>query len=77
MGRGKSHLSIDAIGTQTKIAEKIVAQDFLLEENLSAWQDVFTLVKIDASREIKGELHQETHYYISDEKTATLRITIL
>ncbi|GHT03731.1 hypothetical protein AGMMS49525_09310 [Bacteroidia bacterium] len=112
-------MSIDAIGTQTKIAEKIVAQgrhyflsvkgnqqgllddleyafrcksgscfqgdiesdhgrietrkcsilpakDFLLEENLSAWKDVFTLVKIEVSREIKGDLHQETRYYISD-----------
>ncbi|GHV10079.1 ISAs1 family transposase [Bacteroidia bacterium] len=116
-------VSIDAIGTQTKIAETIVAKgghyflsvkgnqqgllddlayafqckrgscfqgdiesdhgrietrkcsilpakDFLLEENLSAWKDVFTLVKIEASREIKGELHQETRYYISDEKIA-------
>jgi hypothetical protein len=43
------------------------AKDFLLEENLFAWKNVSTLIKIDASREIKGILHQETRYYISDE----------
>ena len=113
-------VSIDAIGTQTKIAEQIIeqgghyflsvkgnqqgllddlehafkvdkgmqfidepscdhgrienrkccilpAQEYLLEENLSAWKNVSTLIKIDASREIKGILRQETRYYISDE----------
>jgi predicted transposase YbfD/YdcC len=113
-------VSIDAIGTQTKIAEQIVAQgghyflsvkgnqqglledlehafkvdkglkfsqeverdhgriehrqcsilpakDFLLEENLSSWKNISTLIRIEASREIKGILHQETRYYISDE----------
>jgi predicted transposase YbfD/YdcC len=116
-------VSIDAIGTQTKIAEQIIEQkghyflsvkgnqgglledlehafkvdkgigfeeepdsnhgriesrvchilpvgNFLLEENKSAWKDVSTLIKIDASREIKGVLHQETRYYISDEKVS-------
>jgi predicted transposase YbfD/YdcC len=43
------------------------ATDYLLAENLSAWKNVSTLIKIDASREIKGILHQETRYYISDE----------
>jgi predicted transposase YbfD/YdcC len=113
-------VSIDAIGTQTKIAEQIIdqgrhyflsvkgnqqglledlehafrvdkgvefiaevesdhgrienrrcsilqANDFLLEENKSAWKHISTLIKIEASREIKGVLHQETRYYISDE----------
>jgi predicted transposase YbfD/YdcC len=113
-------VSIDAIGTQTKIAEQIIeqqghyflsvkgnqaglqedleqafriakgveyraevesnhgrienrrcnilpARDFLLEEQLLAWKNVSTLIKIEASREIKGVLHQETRYYISDE----------
>ena len=116
-------VSIDAIGTQTKIADRIIEQgghyflsvkgnqqglledlehafkvdkgigyeeeadnnhgrienrgchilpvgNFLLEENKTAWKDVSTLVKIDASREIKGVLHQETRYYISDEKVS-------
>jgi predicted transposase YbfD/YdcC len=113
-------VSIDAIGTQTKIAEQIIEQQghyflsvkgnqqglledlehafkvdkglqfidepdcnhgrienrscsilpangYLLEENLSAWKNVSTLIKIDSSREIKGILQQETRYYISDE----------
>jgi predicted transposase YbfD/YdcC len=113
-------VSIDAIGTQTKIAEQIIRQgghyflsvkgnqqglledlehafkvdkgirfeeepdsnhgrietrgcnilpvgNFLLEENRDAWKDVSTLIKIDSGREIKGVLHQETRYYISDE----------
>ena len=113
-------VSIDAIGTQTRIAEQIIEQgghyflsvkgnqqglledlkhafkvnkgirfideptsdhgrienrqcsilpasEFLLEENLSAWKKVSTIIKIDASREIKGILEQKTRYYISDE----------
>jgi predicted transposase YbfD/YdcC len=113
-------VSIDAIGTQTKIAEQIVEQgghyllsvkgnqkglledleqafkinkgmqftdkpecnhgrienrrcsilpacDYLLEENISSWKNVSTLIKIDSSRETKGVLQQQTRYYISDE----------
>jgi predicted transposase YbfD/YdcC len=113
-------VSIDAIGTQTKIAEQIIEQgghyflsvkgnqqgllddleqafkidkgtlfeeepeknhgriqtrrcsilpvgDFLLEETRSAWKNVSTLIRIESGREIKGVLHQETRYYISDE----------
>ena len=113
-------VSIDAIGTQTNIAEQIIqngghyflsvkgnqqglledlelafkvnkglqfadepqcnhgrienrkcsilpACEYLLEENLAAWKNVSTLIKIDASREIKGVVKQETRYYISDE----------
>ena len=116
-------VSIDAIGTQTKIADRIIRQkghyflsvkgnqqgllddlehafkvdkgigfeeepdsnhgrienrrchilpvgNFLLEENKSAWKEVSTLIKIDASREIKGVLQQETRYYISDENVS-------
>ncbi|KAA6323721.1 hypothetical protein EZS27_026867 [termite gut metagenome] len=114
-------ISIDAIGTQTKIAEQIITQgghyllsvkgnqqglledvehafkvdkgtvftdeiesnhgrietrqcsilpakDFLLDENLQAWKQVTTLIKIDSTREIKGILQQELRYYISDEE---------
>ena len=113
-------VSIDAIGTQSKIAEQIIEQkghyflsvkgnqqglfedlrqafkinkglefvsepecnhgrienrrcsilpvsDYLLEENSAIWKSVSTLIKIEASREIKGVLKQETRYYISDE----------
>ena len=31
------------------------------------WKDLTTLVRVEASREIKGVLSQETRYYISDE----------
>jgi len=113
-------VSIDAIGTQTKIATQIVEQKghyflavkgnqqgllddiehafkfekglefiseternhgrienrqcnilpadkYLLEENIAAWKDVSTIIKVSSSREIKGVLKQETRYYISDE----------
>jgi predicted transposase YbfD/YdcC len=43
------------------------ACDYLLEENISAWKNVSTLIRIDSSREIKGVLQQQTRYYISDE----------
>jgi predicted transposase YbfD/YdcC len=43
------------------------AKDFLLEETVTAWKNVTTLVKIEASREIKGVKHEEIRYYISDE----------
>jgi predicted transposase YbfD/YdcC len=115
-----SVVTIDAIGTQTKIAEQIIkkkghymlsvkgnqqgllddiegafkvarglhvidepecnhgrienrqcsilpADRYLLEENLSDWKKVSTIIKIDSSREIKGVLHQQTRYYMSDE----------
>ena len=39
----------------------------MLEENLQAWEDVSTLVKIDSCREINGVCTGETRYYISDE----------
>ncbi len=32
--------------------------------NRSSWKNVATLIKIDASREIKGVLQKETRYYI-------------
>ncbi|KAA6349918.1 hypothetical protein EZS27_002709 [termite gut metagenome] len=44
------------------------AKDHLLEENLQVWKQVATLIKIEVNREIKGILHQQTRYYISDEQ---------
>jgi predicted transposase YbfD/YdcC len=43
------------------------AKDFLMQENLTPWKDISTLVKIEATREIKGIQTKETRYYISDE----------
>lgn len=44
------------------------AKEFLLEENLLGWKDLAALIKVDASREIKGVITTETRYYISDEE---------
>ena len=52
---------------ETRTCSVLHAKDFLLEENLQQWKDITTLIKIDATREIKGELKRETRYYISDE----------
>ncbi len=38
-----------------------------MDENLSLWKDIATLIKIGATREIKGILTKDTRYYISDE----------
>jgi predicted transposase YbfD/YdcC len=53
---------------ETRKCSILPAQDFLLEDNLQAWKNVNTLVKIESKREIKGSIHEETRYYISDEK---------
>jgi len=52
---------------ETRHCSILPAKDFLLEEHLKAWKDVATLVRIEASREIKGVCKEETRYYISDE----------
>jgi hypothetical protein len=39
-----------------------------LEENLSQWKGLKTLVKIEATRQIKETQSKETRYYISDEE---------
>ena len=52
---------------ETRRCSILPAKDFLLDENLKNWKDIATLVKIDASREIKGVQTRETRYYISDE----------
>ncbi len=44
------------------------ACDYLLEENRSSWKNVATLIKIDASREIKGIL--QTDAFHKDELNA-------
>ena len=51
----------------TRRCSILPAKEFLLEENLLAWKDVTTLVRVEAGREIKGVLTEETRYYISDE----------
>ena len=52
---------------ETRRCSILPAKDFLLEENLQAWKDLYTIVKIDACREVKGVRTLETRYYISNE----------
>ena len=52
----------------TRACSILPASEFLMQENMQAWKDVSTLVKIDSCREIKGVRKYETRYYISDEK---------
>jgi predicted transposase YbfD/YdcC len=53
---------------ETRKCSILPAKDFLPEENLSAWKDLTTLVKVDAVSKIKGAVTAETRYYISDEQ---------
>jgi predicted transposase YbfD/YdcC len=55
---------------ETRRCSILLAKDFLLEENIIKWKDITTLVRIEASREIKGIRTEETRYYISDENFA-------
>lgn len=52
---------------ETRRCRILPAKDFLLPENMQAWRDITTLVKVEAYREIKGVLSKESRYYISDE----------
>jgi predicted transposase YbfD/YdcC len=56
---------------ETRRCSILTAKGFLLEENMNKWKDLSTLVKIEASREIKGVRSEETRYYISDENITT------
>lgn len=52
---------------ETRKCSILRAKDFLLEENISAWKDLTTLIRVDASREVDGVSTKQTRYYISDE----------
>ena len=38
-----------------------------MEENLSAWKDISTLVKVESIREVNGVQSKDIRYFISDE----------
>jgi predicted transposase YbfD/YdcC len=63
----KEEIDCDHGRIETRRCSILTAKDYLLEENMHNWKDVTTLVKIEASREIKGGSSQEIRYYISDE----------
>ena len=52
---------------ETRRCSILPAKDFLLDENLAAWKDLTTLVRVDACREIKDVRSEETRYFISNE----------
>jgi predicted transposase YbfD/YdcC len=52
---------------ETRKCSILSAKDFLLEENLSAWKDLTTLIKVDSTREINGLMTTKIRYYISNE----------
>ncbi len=52
---------------ETRSCSILPAKDFLMDENLTPWKDITTLIKIEATREIRGILTKDTRYYISDE----------
>jgi predicted transposase YbfD/YdcC len=52
---------------ETRCCSILPAKEFVLEETLSAWKNLETLVRIEATREIKGIILHEVRYYISDE----------
>jgi predicted transposase YbfD/YdcC len=58
----KDHGRID-----TRRCRILPAKEFVLDEILSTWRDLKTLIKIEATRELKGEVQYEVRYYISDE----------
>jgi predicted transposase YbfD/YdcC len=53
---------------ETRKCSILPAQDYLLEENLVAWKNLSTLIRMESIREVQGKVTQETRYYISDEK---------
>lgn len=53
---------------ETRKCSILKAELVLLEENLSQWKGLKTLVKIEATRQIKETQSKETRYYISDEE---------
>lgn len=53
---------------ETRKCSILLAAEYLMEENLQAWKNLGTIIRLEARREIQGKITQETRYYISDEK---------
>ena len=53
---------------ETRKCSILPAGEYLMEENLVAWRNLKTIVRIESSREIQGKASQEVRYYISDEQ---------
>lgn len=53
---------------ETRKCSILPATEYLMEENILPWRNLKTLIRIEATREVKGKVTQETRYYISDEQ---------
>ncbi len=52
---------------ETRKCSILGAKEYLLEENLSVWKDISTLVKVESIREVNGVQSKDIRYFISDE----------
>lgn len=52
---------------ETRKCSILPAGEYLMEENILAWRNLRTIVRIESNREIQGKTTQEVRYYISDE----------
>ena len=53
---------------ETRKCSILPAHKFLMEETISAWKGIQTIIRINATREVQGKTTFETRYYISDEQ---------
>lgn len=53
---------------ETQHCSILPVSEFLMKETLEPWKCLNTIIRIQATREVKGKTMQETRYYISDEK---------
>lgn len=53
---------------ETRKGSILPAGQYLMDENLLAWKNLGTIIRLEATREIKGKITHETRYYISDEQ---------
>jgi predicted transposase YbfD/YdcC len=52
---------------ETRKCSILPAKEYLLEENLPAWKDVSTLVRVESIREVNAVKSIDIRYFISDE----------
>lgn len=53
---------------ETRKCSILSAKEVLLEENLSLWSGLKTLIKVESSRQMGDEISHETRYYISSQE---------
>ncbi|MFK8289349.1 ISAs1 family transposase [Capnocytophaga canimorsus] len=53
---------------ETRKCRILLAKDVLLDENLSVWARLKTLIQIESERHLGADIQRETRYYISSEE---------